>query len=851
MSPPDSGRTPYSREELLAPAGPRVYRDGELDNIAFPLGGIGTGSIALGGWGQLRDFEIHNRPNKGFAPRYTFFTLYAQAEGEEGITRLLQGPTGGGDWCVDGNGVDRYSGAGLPRFRDCEFEGAFPFARVRLGDPDVPLEVEIEAWNPFIPLNPDDSSLPAALFGFTLMNTTDAEVEVVLFANLENVAGSAEADGGRVEVFEDTGARGLLFSSSSEPDSPRHGTLALSTTHDDVLVRTRWLRGKWFDALHDFWDNALEGRLAEETAPAEREKGRDVGGIALRVGVPAGGSVTLPVAISWHTPNFEKYWDRSDDKPVWKNHYATLHRNAAAVATYLAENGERLERETRLFADALHGSTLPAAVLDAVSSQISILKTTTCLRLTDGTFYGWEGCRPSSGCCEGTCTHVWNYAQALAHLFPSLERSIRESDYANNQAGDGHMAFRMPLPLGQRTCDCQETRFHPAADGQLGGIMKVYREWQLCGDDDWLRGLWPDVKKSLEFARSFWDRDGDGVLEGSQHNTYDIEFFGPNTMCTTFYLGALRAAEEIARYLGEEERAAEYRALYEKGRALCDEKLFNGEFYRQIVHLEDGKPLSADDAKFPKYQYGEGCLSDQLIGDWFARMLGLGNVLDSGNVKSALAAMFRHNWKSDLSTHENPQRVYALGEEAGLLLCSWPRGGRPRFPFVYSDEVWCGIEYQVAAHMIQEGLLEEGLSIVRGVRDRHDGTRRNPWNEFECGNHYARSMASYALLGALSGLNYSAPEKRLCFAPRVSAEDFSCFFAVGSAWGVLRRKGRTAGVAVLGGKLELSEFGAGFETTGAKATLGGNAVEASPEDRAVRFGELLHIAAGQSLELST
>jgi uncharacterized protein (DUF608 family) len=840
--------TPYTPEELLSTVGPRLRRGRELDNIAFPLGGIGTGSIAIGGWGQLRDFETHNRPNKGFAPRYAFFTLHAKAEGAEGVTRLLQGPTGGGDWCSDGHGVNRHAGAGLPRFSQCAFEGAFPFARVRLSDPKVPLDVEIEAWNPFIPLNPDDSALPAALFNITLRNAGKKPVEAVLFANLENVAGSARAEGGRVETFERSGARGLLFSSSEKADSPRFGTLALSTTHPEVSCRTHWYRGSWFDALHDFWDNAREGRLVETTEAAECEKGRDVGGIALRAGVPAGESVTLPISIAWHTPNFEKYWDKSDERPVWKNHYATLHSDAAAVAGYLAENAERLERQTRLFADALHGSTLPATVLDAVSSQISTLKTTTCVRLTDGTFYGWEGCHPGAGCCEGTCTHVWNYAQAMPYLFPSLERSIRESDYANNMLEDGRMCFRMPLPLGSK-CVAGKAASHAAADGQLGGVMKVYREWQLCADDEWLRSLWPSVKKSLEFAFSYWDKDGDGVLEGSQHNTYDIEFFGPNTMCTSFYLGALRAAEEMARHLGEEENAAKYRALFEKGRANTDEKLFNGEFYRQMVQLEDGVPLSPQDDAYPKYQYGDGCLSDQLIGDWYARMLGLGNVLDSGNVKSALGAIFRHNWKPDLSEHENPQRVYALNDEAGLLLCSWPRGGRPRFPFVYSDEVWCGIEYQVAAHMIYEGLLEEGLSIVKGTRDRHTGERRNPWNEFECGSHYARSMASYALLTALSGFSYSAPGKRLSFAPALNADEFSCFFSVASGWGVLRREAASASVEVLWGELDIAEFGAGFDATGAKVALAGKPVDVQAKGLTVLFNQPVHIAAGQQLEV--
>jgi len=271
-------------------------------------------------------------------------------------------------------------------------------------------------------------------------------------------------------------------------------------------------------------------------------------------------------------------------------------------------------------------------VLDAVSSQASILHSPTVLRLPDGTFYGFEGCHATSGCCEGSCTHVWNYAQTVAFLFPALERSLRDADYTYNLKDDGYMGFRLQLPLGSPPAS-----FHPAADGQIGGALKVYRDWHLSGDDAWLRRLWPKVKKALEYAWVHWDADRDGVMEGIQHNTYDIEFHGPNTMMGSFYLGALRAGEEMARYLGDMAAAEHYRAVYESGRARMEVLLFNGEYYRQLV---DQDPAL-------KYQYGEGCLSDQMIGQWFAHLVGLGYLFEPEHVRSAIAAVFRHNWRTD------------------------------------------------------------------------------------------------------------------------------------------------------------------------------------------------------------
>lgn len=849
---------PYSYEQLFGKGTPRVYRGRELDEIAFPLGGIGTGTISLGGWGQLRDFEIFNRPHKGLQFNYTFFTLYAKKGEGPSVTRVVQGPVGGVNFTGGGSGVTRLDGSGLPHFRSVTFTGTFPIARLDFSDPSMPLDVSLEAFNPFVPLNVDDSSLPCAIFLFILQNPHDEPVFVNLFANLENKTGFPEPGNGVIEYFERDGVRGLKMSTRKyDPSHPRYGTLALATPHEEINVQTHWFRGGWFDALHRFWDQVSEGELEEIREPATLERGTDVGSIGLRQTIPPGESVILPIWLIWHIPHFEKYWGKEDPKPVWKNYYATRFEDAVAVAEYLAKHNNRLEGETRAFLNALYSSTLPDAVLDAVTSQISILKTPTCLLLEDGTFYGWEGCSPNSGCCEGTCTHVWNYAQALPYLFPSLERSIRETDYAINLHEDGHMTFRMPLPLGT----IPEPTFHAAADGQLGGIMKVYRDWLLCGDDAWLKKLWPSVKRALEYAWKVWDKDKDGVIEGVQHNTYDIEFHGPNTMIGSFYLGALRAAEEMARHLGETEKADEYHTLFESGRAKMDATLFNGEFYIQDVQVEgqDKTTLDPKSLDYPRYQYGHGCLSDQMIGQWYARMLHLGDLFDPQHVRKTMASIFRYNWKSDLSEHANPQRIYALNDEAGLLLATWPRGGRPALPFVYSDEVWCGIEYQVASHLIYEGFLEEGLAIVKGVRDRHTGERRNPWNEFECGHHYARSMASYALLLALSGFHYNAVCQSLHFAPRIYREHFTGFFSVDSGWGLLKQEfgagTKRIVVEVHRGQLTLREVHVGFDAPNPRVRLQGvradiEVVEDMEEKGScIRFLEPIVVQTGESLSI--
>lgn len=785
-------KLPYSRAELFATGPQKTFTGVHLNEIAFPTGGIGTGSISLSGRGALVDWEIFNRPNLGYRPDFTFFSLWAEKEGEKPVFRVLEGrlfPPFQGE-IEDGSlgfGPRQRHGSGLLRMESCSFTGSYPFGRVELRDKKVPLTVSIEGFNPFIPTNDRDSSIPVAIFNVTLENRTKNKVKAALALNMENRVGHPEVGKNQNQFISEQEFCGLLMTTKKYPkDSPRFGTMALVTPWKNGTYQTQWDRSTLFDDIQHFVDTfGANGRFDnDKTLPPTEEKKSDIGSIGLRVTLMPGEKVKMPVLITWHFPWYEKYWgepsgrccsEEDCPRPKWKNYYATVWKDAWDVARYTVNNLKRLERETRLYHDALFSSTLPTYVLDAISSQTCVIKTATCIRLTDGTLYGWEGTSAKGGCCEGTCTHVWNYAQAVPYLFPRLERSMREADYTYNlRKTDGHMQFRMELPLGSKA----DHSFHAASDGQLGGIMRVYREWLICGDDKWLKKIWPSVKKALEYAWVEWDADRDGLIEGIHHNTLDIELHGQETMSGSMYLGALRAGEIMARYLGEDDRAEEYRRLFESGSKKTDRELFNGGYYIQRI----------DNRLKPRYQFGLGCLCDQVIGQWYARMLRLGDLYRPENVKKAISSVFKYNFKSSFFEHQNPHRVYALNDEGGLLICTWPRGGRPAHPLTYSFECMIGFEYQVASHLIYEGFIEEGLSVVKAIRDRHDGFRRNPWNEFECGNHYARSMANWAVMLALSGFSYSAPEKRLGFAPRISRVDFRCFFSMDSGWGIYRQK---------------------------------------------------------------
>ncbi len=502
------------------------------------------------------------------------------------------------------------------------------------------------------------------------------------------------------------------------------------------------------------------------------------------------------------------------EDPYYKPWYARRFQNVDEVVKYWILHYTELKKNSELFRDAFFSSTLPAEVIEAVAANLTIIKSPTVLRQSDGRLWAWEGCSDNSGCCSGSCTHVWNYAQAIPHLFPALERTLRETEFEVSQNAEGHQTFRANLPISEPKHD-----FHAASDGQLGGIMKIYREWRISGNTEWMKKHYPYIKKSLDYGIATWDPGHNGSLEEPHHNTYDIEFWGPDGMCTSFYLGALTAFVEMSKALNEPYN--DYITLLTKGKSFMEKELFNGEYFIQKIKwtgLKAGDPVKALSfnsgyspealelmkKEGPKYQYGTGCLSDGILGMWIASVCGLDETIDSEKTKSHLNSVYKYNLKTNLMNHDNPQRpTYACGKEGGLLLCTWPQGDELSLPFVYSNEVWTGIEYQVASHLMFKGEIEKGLEIVRECRKRYDGVVRNPFNEYECGHWYARAMSSYGLLQGLTGVRYDAVDHTLYMDSRVG--DFKSFLSTESGFGTVGLKNGNPFVNFVFGNLDVKK----------------------------------------------
>jgi uncharacterized protein (DUF608 family) len=805
-SPGEAGKTTKYRGE---------YGNEYLNRVAFPMGGMGAGMICLEGTGGLSHVSLRHKPEVFHEP-CTFAAI--SIKGPTNTARVLQGPVPG--WKLfgqpgTGNGAGGTS-LGLPRFREASFRVRFPFATVSLRDPDIPLEVEITGWSPFEPGDADNASLPVAGLEYRFTNRSNAAIEAVFSWSARNFM----AIQGNPDAVRPAPGGFMLWCGPGKDKPHEEGAFVAAVDDPAVKVNHAWFRGGWFDPLTMVWKDICSATCVER--PPVTEGGPSPGAtLFVPVKLSPGESKTVVLRLSWYVGQTSlrvgKDPQGSGELPILSGNYRPWYsgrfRDILEVADYWQRQYDGLRRNTQRFSDCFYDSTLPAEVLDAVAANLTILKSPTVLRQSDGRLWGWEGCNDSSGCCAGSCTHVWNYAQALPHLFPALERSLRETEFGPSQDDLGHQQFRSALPIRPVAHD-----FHAAADGQLGGILKVHRDWRICGDTAWLRRLWPKIKASLEFSIRQWDPDHKGWLEEPHHNTYDIEFWGPDGMCTSFYLAALQAAVRMGTALGED--VAEFAAILQRGTGRMEQELFDGEYFIQKIewkNLRAKNPLEVKsmvgayspearallESEGPKYQYGKGCLSDGVLGSWLALVCGVGHVVDAKKVASHLKSVHRYNFKPDLSAHANPQRPsYACGSEGGLLLCTWPKGGELSLPFVYSNEVWTGIEYQVASHLMLLGMVEEGLQIVRACRNRYDGRVRNPFNEYECGHWYARAMASYSLLQGLGGARYDAVDKVLHLHPSVPG-DFRCFLSTATGYGTVGIKGGQPFVEVRSGSIEI------------------------------------------------
>jgi non-lysosomal glucosylceramidase len=590
------------------------------------------------------------------------------------------------------------------------------------------------------------------------------------------------------------------------------------------------------------------GGLTDENLDAGPFGQTLIGALSRKVSLQPGESKTATFVLTWCFPNLEL----RGIKGGAGRHYATRFKSAGEAAAYVAANFERLDSQTRLWRDTWYNSTLPHWLLDRTLLNASILATSTAYRFANGRFYGWEGV----GCCEGTCTHVWHYEQAMGRLFPELDILLRErADFDPDIAfhRDGMIDHRGEFHAGQ------------AVAGQAGVILRAYRDHQMSVDDSFLRHNYGAIKRAMQWliAQDSLDGKDDGIIQGAQHNTLDAEWYGPVAWLSGLYLASLRAAELMAVEMQDNDFAAQCRGIFKVGQEKFVATLFDGEYF-----------INKPDPKRPdSINSGSGCEIDQVFGQSWAFQVGLGRVVPESQTRSALQALWKYNFSPDVGVYRKvnkPGRWYAMPGEAGLLMCTFPRsdwsyekakGKGPQWATGYFNECMNGFEHQVAGHMIWEGMVQEGLAVERALHDRYDAARRNPWNEVECGDHYARSMASYGVFIAACGFEYHGPKGYLAFAPRLAPENFKCAFTCAQGWGTFSQQidqgSHKAQIALKSGKLQVRTLSlttpASLTPKSVAATLSGKPVRVTyaVEERKIdmAFPADTVILAGQQIDI--
>lgn len=843
-------RYPYSDAQLFDRGHAIRYEGQHLEAVSFPVGGVGAGAVHLDGrgvrhaWMIFPRYWLGNDPPDKQLPTTThtvranqrvpldepkamhwymsyvpdsFFAIRAEQADREPVVRVLQTLAEGAFEPVD----------------SLSMTAAYPFAWYRFKDDDLPVQVSLRAWNPLIPGELRDSSMPCAIYDVTVENPSDVPVAVTVMATQQNAAGltgnkrtidgihSGNSDRNVNRLVTKPGRTTLRLETDRPRDELGHGELALAIDDTEVSATA-----EWYESADLHADLSEDGRLNRVEQAGPTRKRTVNGAIAKPLVLEPGERKKVTFVLAWRFPN------AIHGNGVWAgsgNRYTQWWEDAEATTDEVLDRYEELSGRSQAYQEALYETNLPFWMLQRISSQVTSLRTRTVWWSADGYFGGYEGMNAGTGNCPGNCSHVWQYAQTYARLFPELARRMRQQDLAD-PLPDGGLRYRQasrPLPADE------PPHSYPAADGQLGVVLGAYREYLTSADARWLRTHWFSIQEAMQFVIRTWDADANGELGGIQHTTLDCKVGGSTSWIGSLYLAGLRACEKMAEAVGDDSQAAEYRALHESGSAIQQKTLFNGEYYTQHFegspddlpdyYTEKGFREHTHSAYIGGQNYFDGCITEQLLGQWWADQLDLGALYPPQSIRTALQSLYRHNFFPSFRDYDKPRVSWTDPDDGGMVVATWPRGTDPRLTgkkrLGYASCTLSGFEYAAAAEMIRAGLIREGFSVVKAVSERYDGRMRkgldkttwgysgNPFGDDESGKWYVRSQSSWSLLLAAQGFIYHGPEGVIGFDPVWKPADHSSFFTGANGFGVFRQKrtaqSQTAAIEMRDGTLDL------------------------------------------------
>jgi non-lysosomal glucosylceramidase len=846
--PLDKGLDPKWIKSLYTRGGVTTYLQSknELQYIGMPVGGINCGTVYLGGDGRLWLWDIFNKNQEGIEPK----TIKWSEDGKDfrdilsrdgacyvqpakDIRPLEQGFA----FKIETNGTTVIKKLEAGDWDDISFEATYPSATIRYHDAKLPVEIKLEAYSPFIALDAFNSGLPCTVFSFHIKNTSNRPVNISLLGWLENKSAIESAKEGVHERYNTSfsqkkfngvegSVRTIKGSSFELQQLPDFGSLSIASLNEgaNAINAVEWpLTGSSFGTNNN---NEAVKNINEKL----------IAGVADNFQLLPGKSIQSNFVISWHFANLKFNGIQGSGR-----FYQTKFNNSAAVALYVHQEFKKLAAQTALWKQTWYDSSLPWWFMERTFSNISTLATTTCHRFTSGRFWAWEGV----GSCPGNCTHVWQYAQAVGRVFPALEKDTRQRiDLGLSLLADGGISFRA------------ESETRPAIDGQAGTVLRFYREHQMSADDSFLVMNWEKIKKTIQFLIS-QDKNGDGMEDTPMENTLDAVWDGEISWIVGLCIAAVKAGQCMAEEMNDKPFAALCKSYVEKGRMNMEEKLFNGEYF---IHQPD--PVSGR-KKLGSYNTSH---IDQVMGQSWAFQVGLGRILDKEKTCSALRSLWKYNFTKDVGPYIKDHkggRPYALAGDGGMIMNANPKnevkpyGEEVTWQGGYFNECMSGFEHQVASHLMAEGMTDEAMVLTRIIHDRYHASKRNPFNEIECSDHYARAMASYGTFITACGFEYHGPKKYIRFGPTLSADNFRAPFVSAEGWGSYsqQRKGNsfTSKLELKYGQLELQKIGVLISSHAAKAMvkLGDRVIpchiEQSGDEVIINLVEPVRIGTNESL----
>ncbi|MGO4288463.1 GH116 family glycosyl-hydrolase [Chitinophaga sp. RAB17] len=815
----------------------------ELQYIGMPVGGIMCGTLYLGGDGRLWLWDIFNKNQEGIEPKVVDYSANVLDGGKKVRSRdgacyiapsknIRPLDQGFALQLTDDHKtiIRKFDEESWP---EISFEATYPMATIRYTDPALPVEIVLEAFSPFIPLNEDDSGLPVTILSYKIINKGTTPVTATILGWLENKAAIYSAGDAHERintVVNQPGWQGVhatvrVKAGSNEEFSKKYdyGNLCLAAFGTQVMVNPMMPVGEL---------SAADFKLMTAKQAIKPVSDKLTGSVAIQNKILPGKTIRNDFAISWYTPNLYFNGIQGEGR-----YYTNQFTDAVAVMNYVQKNYTRLSHESRLWKDTWYDATLPWWFMERTFLNISTLATTTAHRFRSGRFYAWEGV----GACEGTCTHVWQYAQAVGRIFPALERDTRQRvDLGIGQMSDGGILFR------------GEAEKRPAIDGQAGTVLRIYREHQMNKDNSFLQHNWTNIKKATLFI-IHQDRNGDGMEDTPMENTLDAVWDGEIAWIVGLCIAAVKAASLMATEVNDTAFATICNDYTEKGRRNMETQLFNGEYFIHQPDKVKGRSVIGS--------YNT-CHIDQVYGQSWAFQVGMDRVIDKEKTLSALKALYKYNYKQDVGPYiaAHPGgRPYALAGESGMILNTNPRneqypfGVKDAWQLGYFNECMTGFEHQVASHMMAEGMTDEALTLTRAVHDRYHAFKRNPFNEIECSDHYARAMASYGTFITATGFQYHGPKGYIAFAPALNKEDFKAPFVTAEGWGTYTQKGGHHMIQLKYGSLSLQTLR--FAHNGVKqVTIAGQKAPVAFTEAngfvTLQLPAPLRIKAGQSLKIT-